>query len=124
MILNRSVDIKWLRSLSDEEFEKWVNDLRDSCIYSNSFFIDLRDSILGVLVKRDICPLHWFKDECPIEVYGRSIRLGSKYESDLKRQLDINDRLRSRIKKLESLHKGNLIERAKKVVSEAEECRC
>jgi hypothetical protein len=94
-----AVDIKWLRQMSDENFENWVNNTLKSRAFAEAIVIDLRDSILQVLVKHDICPVHWKSDECPIEIYGKKTKIGSKYESELSHLMKVNADLRKRLEK-------------------------
>lgn len=50
---------------------------------AKNMVVDLRDAILSVLVKYDVCPMHWQVDKCPIEVYGRRANINSTYESEM-----------------------------------------
>lgn len=95
------IDAEWLKSLKDAELSDWATSMYDSAVFSRSILTELRDAILKVLVERDICPLHWMVDECPIEVYGKSERIGGKYESELFRLLKENGEMYVKIKELE-----------------------
>ena len=102
------VDVEWLRAMSDENLQDRVTSIYDAMVDAQTIVLDMRDAMLGVLVKHDICPAHWHKDECPIEVYGKRHKLGSKYESDMKRLHKTNMKLREKVKKLQDA----LIQRA------------
>ncbi len=98
----RVVDIEWFRSMSDDALEERVTQVLDSRDEAQAMVLDMRDAMLRVLVKHELCPAHWLRDGCPIEVLGKRSDTGSQYESDLRRVMGKNKELWARIKKLEN----------------------
>lgn len=85
-----------------ENHNEMVDVLREELIRTQTIVVDLRDAILAVLIKHDICVHHWQIDDCPRDIYGKRTNIGGKYEAEVKHLLEQNKALRKRINDMEA----------------------
>jgi hypothetical protein len=95
------VDIEWLRAMTDEQLQETVTNVHDARKEAQTMFLDMRDAMLTVLVKHNLCPAHWLRDGCPIEVWGTRGKIDSQFELFQKKLIKENLRFQKKWRRWE-----------------------